>query len=91
MVHCGPQRVSMLAVGCPSLMLGRLFMCYDFATWRSKSSFVGRDNVLRRITVDAAWICAVSSMPFMRVAKDGLLSVMVHQGPLKLILRKNVP
>jgi hypothetical protein len=41
MVHGGNQRVAMLAMDCPSSPFGRLFMCYDFASWWwSKSSFV---------------------------------------------------
>jgi hypothetical protein len=39
-VHGGTQRVSMLAMGCPSSPFIRLFMCYDFASWRSKNSSV---------------------------------------------------
>jgi hypothetical protein len=49
------------------------------------------DNVLRRITMDAVWICAVSSKSFLFVAKDGPISVMGNQGQLKLNLRQNVP
>jgi hypothetical protein len=40
MVHGGPQRVAMLALGCPSSPLRRLLMSYDFAPWWSKISFV---------------------------------------------------
>jgi hypothetical protein len=49
------------------------------------------DNVMRRITMDAASTCAVCSMSFLLVAKDGPISVMGNQFRLKLILRQNVP
>jgi hypothetical protein len=36
MMHCGPQGIAMLAVGCPSVSLSWFLVCNDFASWRSK-------------------------------------------------------
>jgi hypothetical protein len=50
-----------------------------------------RDSVMRQITVDYAWICAVGSKSFLLVAKDYPISVMVNQDPLMLMLKHNFP
>jgi hypothetical protein len=39
-MHCWAQRISVLAVGCPSAALSRFLVCNDFAPWRSKICFV---------------------------------------------------
>jgi hypothetical protein len=48
------------------------------------------ESVLQQISVDAAWMCAVSVMSFLIVARDGPTNVMGNRGLPMQVLQQSV-